>query len=266
MRHLRHPRAFTLVELLVVIGIIALLISILLPSLNKARQSARTLAGLSNLRQIGLGLQMYAHNNNGSLPICLNANQTWAYYINPYVGGKGDTYGDATLSKVFQDPSAAMDGGVLHYTANPILITDISRTYGPSAVRLLKSYKLSQIRPTPAEIATVFDGAQMARSGRNGNCEGIAFQLDNGWMVGLEPSFNTAYRRPNQTGMTNSIHLRANLDDHTTLGAWPAGGDIRYRQGTVKRPAVNLVFADGHAETKMRGDVRRFNIRPYRNN
>src|SRR4051812_18657286 len=64
----RERFAFTLVELLVVIGIIAVLIGILLPALNKARESARTIACAAQMRSLVQAAVLYCNNNRGYYP------------------------------------------------------------------------------------------------------------------------------------------------------------------------------------------------------
>lgn len=87
---------FTLVELLVVIGIIAVLIAILLPALNKARESARIVACLSNLRQLALGMNFYANDHKGD----------WPYYAN-HPGNENDSVRYYSGSTVWYEPTGA---------------------------------------------------------------------------------------------------------------------------------------------------------------
>lgn len=96
----RRRGAFTLVELLVVIGIIALLLSILMPSLSRAREQAKQVQCMSNMRQIAMAFKMYIDANKGKYPRpAVNVlPEDWIYWspgrnlddgrIVPYLNGK----------------------------------------------------------------------------------------------------------------------------------------------------------------------------------
>lgn len=86
----KKSKGFTLIELLVVIAIISLLVSILLPSLNKAKDLARGVVCASNLRNLATAAGMYAHDHDGMLlRDCDGPPQEyiWTYTIRPYLGG-----------------------------------------------------------------------------------------------------------------------------------------------------------------------------------
>ncbi len=80
-------RGFTLVELLVVVAIIALLVSILLPTLGKAKEQARTVMCMSNIRGLGVSFSFYTTENNNWLPAGCGIGgdaPTWDFILQPY--------------------------------------------------------------------------------------------------------------------------------------------------------------------------------------
>ena len=76
---------FTLIELLVVVAIIAVLVSILLPALSRARKSAQQVTCAANLHQLGYGTEMYLQDNNDIYYPDQNKWYSWWAFIHPYV-------------------------------------------------------------------------------------------------------------------------------------------------------------------------------------
>ena len=112
---IRLASGFTLVELLVVVAIIGVLIALLLPAVQAARESARRIHCQNNLKQIGLGLLSY-HDVNDEFPLgCFewrpptkpdNRQLAWSAYVLPYIE-QGTLYDQLDLSRPFDDPTNA---------------------------------------------------------------------------------------------------------------------------------------------------------------
>jgi prepilin-type N-terminal cleavage/methylation domain-containing protein/prepilin-type processing-associated H-X9-DG protein len=109
--HVRQKKAFTLIELLVVISIIALLLSILMPGLQKAKESAKGIVCRSNLKQWGVCYYLYSQDYNGKLPEFDPATYriTYVESLRPYYGDINKMRTCPTAAKV--DPSLEVTPG-----------------------------------------------------------------------------------------------------------------------------------------------------------
>jgi prepilin-type N-terminal cleavage/methylation domain-containing protein/prepilin-type processing-associated H-X9-DG protein len=270
----RTKRGFTLVELLVVIGIIAVLVGILMPALSRARAQAQSTQCLSNLRTIGQGLRIYMVQNKGSLP--------WGDFLDPVgtwdpnsntanwsirvasalnEGKLADNFATSFTSKGFlRCPSAkpadeTSDQWVLHYTCHPRLMPGYSTGKDSATNKPMLPYKDGQVRNS-SEIVLIFDGAQyLGASGLwEGNAHPLGSGLDN-WRCGVPPNGGTGGTWGHAMLNPSPVSWDANMDASTDM---PSGNtdcsgwngnqqNIRFRHG--KDNQANALFVDGHAST-----------------
>ena len=93
MKEIKRMKLFTLIELLIVISIVAILVSLLMPALGRARKSAYRIACAGNVRQINLGITMYCDDYIGvAAPPAQFNKRRWSQIINPWLGVKLLTY------------------------------------------------------------------------------------------------------------------------------------------------------------------------------
>ena len=265
---MKKDRAFTLVELLVVIGIIALLVGMLMPALNKARQSANTLKCLSNLRQIGTVMNMYIAANKGSFPIGQSAppvtadSYAWSSLLLQTMGFGDGTRGnyDPNTSRaalVFNDvdtPDHGQGAVRLQYTAHPLLMPDITLNW-PAAPHPLAgtgrrfTYKANRLRNS-SDLIMVFDGTCALNDSTD-------VQTDAAEPVGKNLDNN---RIANATAAANSpvTFLFSSFNPTANLGASIDGGTNKDSVGTgiqqcnmrwrhMNNNVANALFIDGHA-------------------
>src|SRR5579871_5734 len=132
--HCRKTRTlvsgFTLIELLVVIAIIAILAAILFPVFAQAREQARKTSCLSNVKEIGLGNEMYVQDYDETFEIAwgvtgTGTNGTWVDAIMPYIkNGQVNENGGVSWNKsngIFHCPSDTEGPAVVSYTTNALL-------------------------------------------------------------------------------------------------------------------------------------------------
>lgn len=234
-------QAFTLIELLVVIAIIAILAALAIPAIGGAIKRSNASKGLSNMKQIGVAMNIYAGENNGMLPLMMTF---WPQKphglegIEPYldtVNGKGagkQLY--VCPNRTIKVPTSTMDSdGWFNYrtfSCNPNVLRWSTK---PGDEKAADRKRIVSI-PRPTETILIIDGAQAA-SGKIANTG-----LDG--LPAIDPS---RQEMKDASFADTSIPTDGDSDPQSK-------GFIRYRQ---PGETAHALFVDGHVQAAKKGSL-----------
>jgi prepilin-type N-terminal cleavage/methylation domain-containing protein/prepilin-type processing-associated H-X9-DG protein len=262
-------KGFTLVELLVVIAIIAVLISILLPALNKAKEAANTVACLSQLRQMGQASANYSAENQGYLFPCRWSGNT---AIGATSMGLPDIVSrylpknqGSPAGKIWTCPNAITFTNQFQLTYGCNTSVHVNYDYdGATNLPRRKLRKMNQIN-RPAEVFTMADATQ--NSGAYTATGYLEYTWDSAPENFSEYNANTAAKMNKPAdSLSGWNNQRESGNYHVRYRHQMKDDNLRYTDGvttinyTGRTGVCNFLFLDGHAVSMRPGELKIKNI------
>ncbi len=228
-------RGFTLVELLVVVAIIALLLSILLPAMDKARELARQTVCMTNLRQCSLGLMTYVNDHRSRVAVArTHSGGDYRYWTWFHVGGRNAL--DATGSPT------SLTSDVVFCPSNPTYASAVRDDHGKDGRGGYAMYLVSDRSPNEIEHANFHTTVHVTEDG--GGTTRFTYQYLNGLpyapaqVIWLADSLTAPSYYPN-----GPVPMRAGFYDNQNAHH---GGRIHLIHGNGQ---ANALYYDGHVNT-----------------